>query len=425
MIRALSLLPAALFVLAVACRADDPDDDGAASTPTITASWPTGGLTPPDVPERPAEFADYPAVLADYLTAFPVAGEGDACLHELFQAWDMPYFSGDRSCREGNADLDPDNEVAVVLAGPRPEDFAPFDYNIVVLDRRDGGYGVSYEAGIQPFLALQANELGNVIVAVEDINGDGGGELVYNRPSCGAHTCFAHIHIVSGGAVGYATLSPLPSPEDPEGGISMSYADYRLEDVDGDGSEELVLHGGSIGSVGAGPNRERTEIWAWDGLQYTLRETVLDPPTFLYHAILDANALINQSRFSEAERAFVAAVEDPALDSGWNMSDSSNIGGELESYAYLRAAVARLLGGSDSAGAVDYLDRVVSLDAPLHAPLAAAFRDTYADSGDMATACDAVRTYVADHLAALTDFWNFGYGNPPFDAEAFCPFRAQ
>ncbi len=424
MIRAVPLSLAALFVFAVACRAD-PADDGAESTPATAASPTTGASSPPDIPERPADFADYADVLADYLTAYPMAGEGDACLHELFQAWDMPYFSGDRSCRAGNTDRDPDDEVAVVLAAPHPGEFEPFDYDIVVFDRGPDGFRVAYEAGVEPFIAADDNELGNVIVAVEDINVDGSGELVYNRPFCGAHTCFVHIHIVSGGDGAYTTLSPPPSPEDPEGGISMSYADYRLEDMDGDGSKEFVLHGGSIGSVGAGPNRERTETWGWDGARYMLRQTVLDPPTFLYHAILDANALIDQSRFAEAEQAFVAAIEDGTLDRSGSFSGSQSVSTELESYAYLRAAVARFLSGGDSAGAVGYLDRAAGLDAPLHAPLAAAFRDTYAASADVAAACDAVRTYIAGNLAALTEFWNFGYGNPPFNAEAFCPFRPQ
>ena len=424
MIRALSLLLTALLVLVVACRAN-PSDEGDDSTPTTIAAPTTGAQTPPPIPERPSDFAEYPDAVARYLTAYPEAGEGDACLHELFQAWDMPYFSGDRSCRAGNADLDPDDEVAVVLAAPRPGEFEPFDYNVVVLDREPDGFAVVYEAGIQPFGTPEDNDLANVIVAMEDTNADGGGELVYNRPWCGAHTCFLHIHIVSGGDGAYTTLSPPPSPVDPQGGISMSYADYRLEDVDRDGSKELVLHGGSIGSVGAGPNRERTETWGWDGERYTLRETILDPPTYLYHAILDANALIGQSRSAEAEQAFVAAIEDGTLDRGGSLSGSQSVSAELESYAYLRAAVARFVSGGDLAGAVGYLDRAVSLDAPLHAPLAAAFRDAYAASADLAAACDAVRTYVEDHLAALTDFWNFGYGNPPFDAEAFCPFRPQ
>ena len=32
----------------------------------------------------------------------------------------------------------------------------------------------------------------------------------------------------------------------------MSYADTRLEDIDGDGLPELLVHGGTIGSAGAG-----------------------------------------------------------------------------------------------------------------------------------------------------------------------------
>jgi hypothetical protein len=419
------VLAVTILALSAACKSDSSEEGGAPATTPATAAATPGPTTPSGIPARPTDFAAYAPTIAAYLTAHPEAGTGDACLNELFLAWDMPYYSSDRSCRAGNTDLDPEDEVAVVLAAPRAEEFAHFDYDIVVLDRDSDGYIVAYQAGIGPFLVPADNELGNVIVTIDDINGDGIGEFVYNRPSCGAHTCFARIFIVSGRDGAYTALAPGPSNQDPEGGISMSFADYRIEDVDGDGTKEIVLHGGSIGSVGAGPNRERTETWGWDGTRYILRETALDPPTFLYHAILDANALLDASRFAEAEAAFLAAIADPALDRGGSFSGSPNNGAELEAYAYLRAAVAHLLAGSDPATAIEHLDRAAALEAPLHAPLAAAFRDAYTAAGDPIAACDAVRSYINSNLDALTEFWNFGYGNPPFDPEAFCPFRPQ
>ena len=36
--------------------------------------------------------------------------------------------------------------------------------------------------------------------------------------------------------------------------------------------------------------------------------------------------------------------------------------------------------------------------------------------------CAAVRDDIAANLAEYQAFWDFGYGNPPFDADAICPF---
>jgi hypothetical protein len=37
-------------------------------------------------------------------------------------------------------------------------------------------------------------------------------------------------------------------------------------------------------------------------------------------------------------------------------------------------------------------------------------------------ACAAVKSFIADNLSLLQAFWDYGYSNPTFNADAVCPF---
>jgi hypothetical protein len=66
-----------------------------------------------------------------------------------------------------------------------------------------------------------------------------------------------------------------------ESTIVMAYAEVKLEDAarHGQGSE-IVLTGGVYGSVGAGPQRARTEIWgSVEGAPYALLERCTNAAT--------------------------------------------------------------------------------------------------------------------------------------------------
>ncbi len=254
------------------------------------------------------------------------------------------------------------------------------------------------------------NSLGDVLIHAGDVNADGNGELVYQVPSCGAHTCFKRVHAVRGTAAGYVDLTP-PS------GISMEYPDLKFEDVDGDGKKEIVLYGGEIGSAGAGPQRKRTEVWAWDGAAYALRSKTFDKPAYLYHAIIDADALFAASKYAEAAAAYVAAVDDRQ----WQIwrPDKRN---ELEAYALFRAGLAELAGDGDRDKANALLARANAYAGTLNHQLAGSFEAAFAAKGSISLGCAAVRDDIAANLAEYTAFWDFGYGNPPFNAGAVCPF---
>jgi hypothetical protein len=182
----------------------------------------------------------------------------------------------------------------------------------------------------------------------------------------------------------------------------------------------LLLSGGAQGSAGAGPQRSRTEVWAWNGAAYALKSTRLDKPAFLYHAVKDADALFAAAKYADAEAAYIAVVGDQSL-TVWN--EEKHERNELESYSLFRAGLARLLAGADAAKANEYFDRAKSYHPQtLHDQLAGSFKAGYNAKGSASVGCAAVRDDIAANLAEYQAFWDFGYGNPPFDADAMCPF---
>jgi len=397
--------------------------DGVAPTPTPTGTvarptptpavrataTPTVQPTPVAIPAQPDDFAAYPRVIADYLTAAGATALGPPCLKALLREWVMPETDDPSRCVLGNTDSDPAGEIVAIFTAapslPGPEVRA----NVVVFDARDGRYDVAFESVSMPEQPAQIMPESAALLAASDINADGLGELVYVTTSCGAHTCFDTVHIFTGTAEGYHSLS---GDE-----LAMAFADISLTDRDDDGVQELVMHGGTIGSIGAGPQRSRTEVYDWDGTQYTLVETTYDPSNFLYLRLRDADDAFAAGRYLEAADMYSSALEDTSLDL-WNPEERA----ELDPYALFRIALSLLAAGEAPSEAVAALDRALEgYPGSAHGELARAFRDSYLARADLPAACQAARDYAAANLDRFTILWDYGYANPEFDVVLLCP----
>jgi hypothetical protein len=382
----------------------------------------TPGRTAPAVavPARPLAFEDYPGIVAAYLAQAGDAALKPPCLTELMAAWEMPEpdvpLAPEQRCLTGNTDADPEDEVVVLLTSP-PLLETQFGIlsNVVVLDRTPDGYDVVYQTWTPE---EEPQIFPHVIVAAEDITGDGTGEAVYTVSTCGAHTCTLTVRVLSGDETPYRDLAPE---------VRLETADLTLTDRNGDGVKEIVLHGGTIGSVGAGPQRARTQTYTWNGEVYELSETVNDASNLLYFAILDADAAFEQGSYTEAAAAYTTAVNDSELrESGYYQNEAR----ELRAYALYRAALATLAGGGSGRQANDLLARARrDFPAAVNSGLVLAFQDAYTEPADpadrlsaLASACLAVREQIDEDREAYELFWDFGYSNPPFDAQKMCPF---
>lgn len=418
----LSCLCAALLLACGDGGAPAPTPTGTAPkttpTPTATATAtatpaasPTPTVVPAQVavPEQPDDFAAYPQVIADYLTAAGAAALGPPCLEDLLREWDMPETADTSRCLLASTDSDPADEVVVVLTALPPEGGLQMLSNIVVFDESDSRYDVAFESAAAYEEPDEMMFETASLLAASDINADGLGELVYVTSSCGAHTCFDTVHILTGTPDGYQSLSPDE--------ISMAFPDISLTDRDGDGDQELVMHGGTIGSVGAGPQRTRTEVYAWDGDHYALAETTYDPTNFLYLRLRDADDEFAAGRYLKAADLYRDALDDTTLDL-WNPDERA----ELDPYALFRIGLSLLAAGEPPADALAALDAAVAgYPGTYHGALAETFRDSYLARGDIPAACQAARDYAAANLDVFTAIWDYGYANPAFDLVLLCP----
>ncbi|MEZ4584126.1 MAG: hypothetical protein R3A10_21250 [Caldilineaceae bacterium] len=90
------------------------------------------------------------------------------------------------------------------------------------------------------------------VLATEDINADEQADVVWVDTNCGASTCFDTVKIYSWTGQRWTNWA--------EDNMTMAYADVTITDSSEEGQgREIVLDGGVYGSVGAGPQRSRTE----------------------------------------------------------------------------------------------------------------------------------------------------------------------
>ncbi len=413
-----ALAIAAALLLASACFGGGGGDDGATPTPTAVADATTTPRAAAQPGDRPANFTAYPGVIATYLTDAGDAALEIPCLADLLAAWQMPESDAtfltpatsilDSGCLLANVDADADMELAVTLTAEPEGDhgFGLFS-NLVVFDRRGDAFVVAFESAppggeYYPELAPVA------VLSVDDINADGIGDLTYVITTCGASTCTHTVHAVSGvgGSVVHLT---------PDDGLSMSTADISFSDADADGIVEIVLSGGYFGSVGAGVQRGRTETYAWNGELYELAETVYEPSDLLYFAIIDADSLFDDGLYLDAAQAYGAALASSSLqETGMQENERA----ELSAYATFRAGLAQLANG----GSILYAYFPEDDLGILNNTLSTTFAPAYEASGDLHTACLAVRNHIAANEGAFYDIWQYGYANPEFNAENVCPF---
>jgi hypothetical protein len=348
------------------------------------------------------------AYLSETRTAF------DDCMAPLYAAWHMPLLDPATACRIASTDEDEGLEIVAVITNGTPScPAASVRASVVVFDADvSGKLVVAYVT--PPFDATSPTPGAPVgpLVAAGDLNGDGIGEFAYVTENCGAHTLVDSVHIMQGSVSGYTPLAPID-------GISIETpTKIAFEDAAG-GGKQLVLRGGVIDSAGAGPQRQRTETWAWNGSTFAIVSSNPAPPEYLYHAIIDANAVFESGDYARAGQMYAAAAADDTLKE-W-MPDRRERA-ELDAWALFRAGLAVLLRGGDTVTASSYFDRAKGESGTLHAQLAGSFEAAYAAKGSISVGCGAANDDVHANLAEYQAFWDFGYGNPAFDPATVCPF---
>ncbi|MCB9138130.1 MAG: LysM peptidoglycan-binding domain-containing protein [Caldilineaceae bacterium] len=264
--------------------------------------------------------------------------------------------------------------------------------------------------------AYHARPAGEVrLLATEDINADQQPDIVWTDTTCGASTCFDNIYIRSWTGEEWADWV--------DGSITMAYAEINLQ-ASGPESQgqDISLRGGVYGSVGAGPQRNRTELWgSIDGAPYAKLAEAFEENSCLYFTVLDANSAFaegTEEGMVRAEELYTDAIGNEELTQCWVRPDEMT---ELRSFSYFRLAQLSAYQGIPEVTETFIQSLEAEYPDSVYADVGRRWYDVYAAENDVAAACDVITEYTEENPAVTEVLSDYGYANPTFTTDDLCP----
>src|SRR5438045_321626 len=399
----------ALLALCLAACGSAPDPSAVPVT-ALPTSEPLAGLEPsraalprvlPTVPSRPARPFDLPYALLDYLNAAPV---NPGRLRTVLTAWGMntgeaPLPNLGDVLWLGDVDGDGRADLLLALAPAEP---ASCESGSVVLYLYDGArYRLAQQIGLLGDVPIDP-AVSHIpcprIFSARDLLGDGQVEIVLTSTTCGAHTCNVKVDILRWRQDRLESLITPPS---------MAYPEITFQ-PSSRGTADLVLHGGVIGSIGAGPQRERQEIYHWNGSRFALARVVYDASDYLYFKLIDANLLMQQAEYAQAILRYREVLTNSKLElSGLHPNERD----DLQAFARFRIMVAyALLGDFDNARSLRE-ELSTSHKGHVYELVGATFFDNYSPNRSVASGCAAVTALAIAQPEVTAVLSGFGYAN--------------
>jgi hypothetical protein len=297
------------------------------STPPSSIEEPTStsGLL------QPASPADYPAAIQKHLNA----GGGVAALEGALAEWGaLPPGAPDQVVA---VDLTGDDRAEIIVAlWHAGETTAPAG-DLLIFGQRDGSYALLYQEGYDPSGPAVR------LLQVLDANGDGCRDVIYTLGTCGAHTCFDSLEVLSWRETGFSSLMG--------GRLDMPYPTYAVT------PGRIDARSGSIASVGAEPQRDYSEVWEWNGSVFTVTQQIWALPVYRYHALLDGDYALFAEDYPAAVAAYERVIGDDALQEWGAVSGVVDPGVErtqLAAFARWRLVLVHLRAGDLGSAQVAY-----------------------------------------------------------------------
>lgn len=384
--------------------------------PTYTALptyTPLPSATPtPRIPPRPANFLDYPDTIRRVVDT--VRGDPQELWSVLAQ-WGA-VRDGQGTVKRVDITLDGTADLVVWYVNPTAS-LPLAQGDILVLTPDGGNWRIVFDANFGS--SASAVGLGIQLLAAEDLNNDRQAELAWTWADCGAHTCFTTVEIGSWTGTGFSDLTA--------GDIVFpTLQSAEFVDQNDDRTKELLLTGGIISSVGAGPQRVRTEIHRWNGRGWTLADTLYTATDWLPLVVLEANDRLAAGDVTGAIDLYSQVITNSTFRPWHGESGGAAMTAEeertlLTSFSRWRLVLAyTILQKRDEAEAWLARLRESQPDSP-YRQVAERFWRTWQTSEDLKQACDAANSYAAANRAAVVEPLNtFGYANPQVEADEIC-----
>jgi hypothetical protein len=356
----------------------------------------------------PASFNNLPGVIATFLNAGATPDELAGVLRDArLTNPPNPVVSGDV-----NGDGFPDLAISVVNPASTAQ---PQSGELLVFTCTDGAYRLGYT------LESTGTSGAPAIQSIEDLNADGKAEIVTGLQTCGAHTCFTAVQVL--GWTGDGFQNRLIGRTD-----DLPYPRVQINLVTEGGIAEIVIQGGMIASVGAGPQRMETRTWTYDqpSGNWTLARDELAPSNYRIHVLQDADASLHKGDVAQALVVYNWVLSDqPPLQ---DYQDPSNEKLNLGAYAAYKIAAIHLKNAESEPAQqiLNQMERSYPEGTGQHAfvEMALAYQLALGAARDVKAACDAVTQYGQAHQAQVLDPLGpvvFGYANKSFGPQDLCP----
>jgi hypothetical protein len=237
-----------------------------------------------------------------------------------------------------------------------------------------------------------------------------------------------------------------------DGGISnqeawMVNGSEILQDVDGNGTIELLLHGGNDGgysSCDIGPVRDETHIWMWNGIDFDLDLMELDPPEYRYQVVFDGDEASLTGSYANAEKLYRRAISDDTLLGIEKYYGNSSYCGRglgvdprerpnLTAYSKYRIMlILMIINDNTSKTVYQSLQNEYPFGVYGHAyaNLAEVVWKEYSQSQDIRIACSLAMQYANNHQEEILQplgagklaYYGIGKQNNSYIAKDVCPF---
>jgi hypothetical protein len=349
-------------------------------------------------------------------------------LEATLREWNVINSSGGlvRADRDFTGDGVP--EVMIVLLDSQSLDHKPPPGDLLIFGCDNGGYRLLHQAG------YQAGSGAPEIQSADDINGDFINDLVYVIRTCGERGCVGVVHALEW-SLTLGTFGSLFAAD-----ITAQEPRVQVKDLETDNVLEISITSGVIPFPDAGPQREVTRIYKWDGIAYSLSQTRTSPAQYRIHVIYDADDALRAGDTKQAIKLYQQATSDANL-LGWVFPDDA---AHLGAYARFRLILAYILDNRVNKAQAAH-DELLALYVPVlptpdllgtvgpsvaasslpgfeFADMASIFWQNFSLNRDMAHACTLVNAYASTHMAALEPLNGFGYANRTYTPDDICPF---